>query len=408
MIDGKNNFVVVNDFTLNADVDLSGKTIMGANEIASASPLCANTPKITTEKSIKTSNQSVMKNLHFINNATNKNSSSTTAALISGGGSFHDLEFSVQNNSSSPFVGNTYNTHILVTGIANIYNIKANSSNKVLSVGANGTLNIKGTVSVDNTPLTDSGWEGSPLTINGDNTTINLENGSTFNYTGASDFIRTNVAIGSAPQNATININGKVNWKKTSAKYARHLFWDCIKNSTINLNHENIYYGSLSMYCGANTANINAKTTINIVKKTDSSSQNVTEIIDMDGGKININAPLIANGPAGWEEVVGSSYEGMLKSDYTYINSEVTVDAPVNLHFAIGSKLELGPNAYIKGIGRIYFHKVTTEEFIIKSGAKLQFSGGTCKRATSNKTLTPTSKSDIDWRTPQSPFTGGC
>ena len=136
LIDGKNNFVIVNNFTLDADVDLSGKTVMGANEIAAASPLCANTPTIATEKTIQTNNSTTLKQLKFVN------SSTSYKPMIKGGGTIRNIHFS---RSDDKYNGRP---HFTITGILNVYDTESIGSVSVFSVEKGAVANVYGNVTI--------------------------------------------------------------------------------------------------------------------------------------------------------------------------------------------------------------------------------------------------------------------
>ena len=319
LIDNKNNFVVVNDFTLTADIDLSGKTMMGAAEIAAASPLCAKKQKITTTHQIKTNNSSEFKKLIFVNKledntAFDYDAKQKRPAMITGGGTFRDVELlyeqkqtSVGSDGTKYYSSNYYFPNLKSTGIVNLYDTKA-SGMLTITAGTNGTVNIKGTLEI-----TDIGNDGSgaALSFTAGNSAFNLESSGKLIYNGPAELIGTasEGGVSSKVTNVTVNINGPISWTNTGT-YNRDIMFECVDKATLNFNYPNTYYGAVWVYCGSNTVNINAQTTIN---------HDTLLIIESEGGKININAPLIANNA---KTSGSSSYDGMFRSEERRVGKE--------------------------------------------------------------------------------------
>lgn len=72
--------------------------------------------------------------------------------------------------------------------------------------------------------------------------------------------------------------------------------------------------------------------------------------------------------------------------------------------------LTFGPKANVKGLARWMISSKgysALKSVSYSSGAKLEI-GGVCKKATSSGTFAPDQKATRIWKTPQSPFTGGC
>ena len=421
LIDGKNNFVVVNDFTIDTDIDLSGKTIMGANEIASASHLCANTPKITVQgkTQIKTSDATEFKKLNFINKIEAEGDCGLSA-MISGGGTFRDFEFTF--TPEKQITRNRRTPHMEIRGIANFYNVKS-IGYKHFCVENGSTLNVKGRLEAKKDTLVydETDFEGWVIGIYGNNPIVNIEKGASVTYHGASSlFAIAAKGVGEKCQasdfsgdgrehDGILNIDGSVTHTFPGRKFRT---FD-LTYSTININYPSMFIG-----VSASRVNINAATTIDANYEY-GVIRGITYNYDYPS-KVNINAPLnVINAKAfdkdlDWDyndDSNGYTNEAAISMNHIYINSDVTFDNKVEFVALIGpDTLTFGPKANVKGPARWIVSSKgysALKSVSYSSGAKLEI-GGVCKKATSSGSFNPDTKSTTIWKTPQSPFTGGC
>lgn len=411
LIDGKNDLVVVSNFTLTTDIDLSGKTVMGANEIASASPLCATSPKITVQgpAQIKTNNNTEFKKLHFVNKIETKGKCYWTE-MMTGGGTFRDVEFTFNgerktSSSGSIYYTNNWNTpHFAVRGIANFYNVKSKGM-KHFTVESGSTLNIKGKLEV-NKETTDNSISGSVIAVAGTKPVVNIESSASLSYTGASSLFDYDGGVGDCMlsgdqkfgREAVLNINGNVVHNLPSTEYSPHTieWW----YGTVNINTPLTVHGAL--YTNGSTVNINAATTV---------SKPTAWAVLTDNGVLNINAPLTIKG---YKAITNLDYpyanDAAMDVDDMYINSDLIFDTRVDfMPYISRGTVTFGPKAYVKGVGRwmLAEKSYSSRTYAYKSGAKLEI-GGICRKANTTGSFKPDGKSTIIWKTPQSPFTGGC
>lgn len=392
LVDNKNDLIIAGNFTLNAAVDLSGKTIIGASEIASASPLCSANPKITVKSTITTNNNSELRKIHFVNDL-----SESKKPMIKGGGNLKNVEFSRIGNGydRTPFV--------TTTGTLNIYDATINGSN-TFSIEKGAVINILGNVVINE----DSQYSGSPaFGMGGAYPVLNIKSGSklqipstlatAFEWDEEDGGFHDNSHQGSY---LTVNIDGELVVKDTSQETFSSVF-----NITLNINHETkigrIMRSSGIVSSKPATVNINAATTIDA---------NNYLAVGLDMAKedtLNINAPLTIINPQ--KDTMSEFPYSPLDAHIVNINS--TYDAGGGLPFAYIQTREInfGANSHVKNASRIFWKKQYSDiKLIYNAGAKMTL-GGVCKKVTAytvdDRTLaSPT----VDWRTPQSPFTGGC
>ena len=416
LIDNKSEFIIAKDFTISTDIDLSNKTVMGANEIASASTLCAANPKITVQgkTQIKTNNNTEFRKLTFVNKIETKGDC-YWSEMISGGGTLRDIEFifdPVKNTSSSgsAYYTNNWNTpHMSVRGVANFYNVKSTAM-KHFTVEDKSTLNIKGKVeAIKPTVYTDI--SGTVIGASGESPVINIEKTGSLIATTASNVFDSDGGVGDCmlsgksqiSRNGTININGTVTHTIPSTKYSPSTFdWG---HGTVNVNKPLTMYGHTSMLYS--TLNINAETTLKAI--------NSSIYLSMANGTININAPFKFVGLKAFDKPLDYAYanDGPFDVDNANINSDLIFDARAEFLPVISrGTITFGSKANVRGPARWFQaskgSSTTTRTIVYSSGAKLEI-GGVCKKATSSGSFKPSSKTgNIIWKTPQSPFTGGC
>ena len=123
---------------------------------------------------------------------------------------------------------------------------------------------------------------------------------------------------------------------------------------------------------------------------------------------LNINAPLtIIN--AQNDSLTEFGNGGMLSVNTINVNSDVDGGGGMLFTYIQPHQITFGAKSNIKNISRIYWKKQYSDvKLIYKTGARLTL-GGVCKKVTADKTVTrKINDATEDWRTPQSPFTGGC
>jgi len=409
LIDGKNNFVVVNDFTLAADVDLSGKTIMGANEIASASPLCATKRTITANNSIKTNNTTTFKNLKIA--STKEGKYGDEGSIISGGGNFYNIELSTDK----------YYTYLMdLRGTAKLYDtiftigfpIRVNDNANVTFYGktvinqpasnyGSGLVKVLGAskITLDaNASITNNSSSGLFLSSSyyTDIASSVYDLKGTIDCTYSERAYNLFEVIG-----GTININGKINCPKGGINF---------NDGTVNINAISSIgrlYGHSTQTTNPTkhaTANINAATTIDA----DNYEAVSMSFHYSQPDTLNINAPLtIIN--AKNDSLTDFFGNGMLSVNTINVNSDVDGGGGMLFTYIQPQQITFDAKSNIKNISRIYWKKQYSDvKLIYKTGARLTL-GGVCKKVTADKTVTrKMNDATEDWRTPQSPFTGGC
>ena len=405
LVDNKNDFVLANSLTLTADIDLSGKTIVGANEIASASPLCTSKLTITTNKSIKTNDSTVMKNFKLVSTRDDGKHGSETSVL-NGGGSFYNLEI----------ISDKYYVYVMdLKGRVKLYNTTF-SSGYPIRIQDKANVTFYGNTTINKVAT----FYGSGIITVKGAPTITLE-GTIKNYGPFYTLIDGYDATVTTP---TYNIKALITCDNEERSY--ELFSS--RGGTINVNNS-ITCPKGGINFGAGTLNINAASTIGRIQgksnQTTNPSKHATaninaattidannyEAISMSfhatqPDTLKINAPLtIINAPKD-----KSSYPtAVMKVNTLYINSDVNFGGGFPFDYISTHQITYGANANLKNASRIYWKKqYSSVKFIYNAGAKLTL-GGVCRKVTSytttsRKTMDPTD----EWKTPQSPFTGGC
>ena len=410
LIDNKNNFVIVNDFTLTADIDLSGKTMMGAAEIAAASPLCAKKQKITTTHQITTNNSTEFKKLIFANkldenSSFDYNSQKDRPAMITGGGTMRDIELvynprqtSVGSDGTKYYSSNYYFPHLKAKGTLNLYNIKSTGMRNLYTTGTS-TLNIKGYVDIVYDATDGS---GEAIALSG-TPTINIESGGTLSYKGPGAFMESDSLTNERLNSFTIKINGSTNYQP-SRTYGNYIY--VFSKGTIDINSPQTIKGSVRVPEGS-TLNINAKTIFEAINPGSTEQAINSEYRSY----ININAPVYFNN---FKAITDPTYwlggDGVLGGGYIYINSDFITNTRTGFgQYTWIDTVTFGPKANVRGLARMRLdYDYADATFTISTGAKLEI-GGVCKRATSSRTLKGEKKNILDFTSPPNPpFSGGC
>ena len=386
--------VITKDFTLTESISLSSVNLLGANEIASSFAACSTKPTIRVKESIKTSSNTVINNIKFINELCNKNSSNPMG-VIYGAGTIKNVSVIDEEGYTQGcdgFTNSWYAPNFYVSGTMNVSNIE--------SVGAKAF--IVGTYASSSTPKSDTLNLDGNITISGVGS--NMSEGITLRNTITKVTVSPTAVVKQTDGTmfsgyGTFNINGSIIHQSSKSG----LFTIDSEGSfaKININYPITTY---RLSINEATLAINSPLTVD-VKDTDGVA--LWSIAGLFAKKIDINAPLTIKNAKNWDKY--SIYDGLMAAKEININSDIIVEGgAASLVNAQTDKLTLKSGANIKGIGRLWLHYVTQRSLISESGAKLQFSGGSCKKATSNQTIQATNKSDIDWKSPQAPFTGGC
>lgn len=415
LIDNKDNLVIAKDFTITTDIDLSGKTVVGAYDIAPDYPACAANPNITVQgqAQIFTNDDSEFRKLNFINKIETKGTCYWTE-MISGGGTFRDVGFiftpeQKTGNNGVTYYTTNYNTpHMAVRGIANFYDIESKGM-RHFSVENESTLNIKGKLEASK-PVVSEDISGYVIATAGQDPVVNIEktasiiadvNSSVFSYEGGVGdcMINGDQKYG---KNATLNINGDVVHTISGTKYSPYtLQW---AHGLININKPITLYGFVNI--SRSTLNINADTTIKDI--------NSLVGISGDNNTVNINAPLKFVGLKAFDKPLDYEFsnDGPFDVDNAYINSDLIFDAKIDFLPVISTgTIVFGPKANVRGAARWMLSQKNSNTIVrtikYSSGAKLEI-GGVCRQTTSSGTYKPNGTNQIIWTSPQSPFTAAC
>ncbi len=306
LIDNENNFVLTNNLTVTAALNLSGKKIIGQNSVTE-SPLCSKMshPKLTVAETITTNDSTVVENIDFINAMTAEGNYDNLIPMIKGGGQFTSVNMSL-DPSIYTYEINSYKPLMRVQGTLTLKDVSAAAMN-AFDITSNSTLNLQGTISrICNTPEDrGGGFRGGGFLLD-KNITINVEKSAKVKVLTPNKTLGFRMFTDWGEGN-TVNINGELTF--ASGKYGAEL--SVGKGGIININYP-ITVAELSSNAG--TININAATTINA----ETPESSITAIVIYNTGRLNVNAPVAIN------NFRVDKYSNAVEAKYVYVNDTMT------------------------------------------------------------------------------------
>ena len=306
LIDNKNNFVLTNNLTITAALNLSGKKIIGQNSVME-SPLCSkmSQPKLTVAETITTNDSTVVENIDFINAMTAEGNYDNLIPMIKGGGKFTSVNMSL-DPSIYTYEINQYNPLMRIQGTLTLKDVSATAVN-AFDITSNSTLNLQGTITrICNTPEDRGGGLRGDGFLLDKNITINVEKSAKVKVLTPNKTPGFRMFTDWGEGN-TVNINGELTF--ASGKYGAEL--SVSKGGVLNINYP-ITVAELSSNSG--TININAATTINA----ETPESSITAIVIYNTGRLNVNAPVAIN------NFRADQYSNAVEAKYIYVNNTMT------------------------------------------------------------------------------------